>query len=359
MNTADTKDGKPLLNESENNKFTTEGGNEEKRKSRKKVIIGLVIGLAIIGVILAIVLPLTLKGKEPNNPPTPPPPSPVDPFIHAEFNAYTIDDTSVVQDEATVSFQAKQNPPKESELKNFAKFFSKDSEQLQDTTEVYSPVDPTTIPNIAADNSNNKWAKVVQVTCLPIKSNVLHMTVGSTDLPSYQVSNDIWTPPTKDDLAKISDMSVLLDAKKFQLTIGKSAKSGNPTINTLNRKLLVSSKYSEMGLIVPTRRLFGLGQRNGKLALDSGSYTLLARGRKEYLPAEDYLGGKQGNHIHPFVMGQSDDGSFFGIFFPNAGVQHFEIIHFTDYSNSVINYIHLGSSLDMYFMFGTATEVIA
>lgn len=113
-----------------------------------------------------------------------------------------------------------------------------------------------------------------------------------------------------------------------------------------------------MGLIVPTRRLFGLGQRNGNLKLDSGSYTLLARGRKEYLSPEDYLGGKQGNHIHPFIMGQSDDGSFFGIFFPNAGVQHFEIIHFTDFNNAVINYIHLGSSLDMYFMFGTATEVI-
>jgi alpha-glucosidase (family GH31 glycosyl hydrolase) len=74
--------------------------------------------------------------------------------------------------------------------------------------------------------------------------------------------------------------------------MGKSALTGNATINTLNRKLLVSSKYSEMGLIVPTRRLFGLGQRNGKFKLDSGSYTMLSRGRKEYLPAEDYLGGK-------------------------------------------------------------------
>jgi alpha-glucosidase (family GH31 glycosyl hydrolase) len=136
-------------------------------------------------------------------------------------------------------------------------------------------------------------------------------------------------------------------------------KDGTPIIDTTNRKLLLSDKFSEMGIIVPTTRLWGLGQRNGRLFLDSGSYTLFARGREESLPEEDYLGGKSGNHIHPFILGQSKDKTFFGIFYANAGAQHFEIVHFTKYDVAVINYIHLGPNIEVYFMFGpTAQNVV-
>jgi alpha-glucosidase (family GH31 glycosyl hydrolase) len=40
-------------------------------------------------------------------------------------------------------------------------------------------------------------------------------------------------------------------------------------------------------------------------------------------------------------------------------VQHFEIIHFTKFDNAVINYIHLGPNIEVYFLFGkTAPEVV-
>jgi alpha-glucosidase (family GH31 glycosyl hydrolase) len=203
------------------------------------------------------------------------------------------------------------------------------------------------------------WATTVQLTVQAIDSSTVYLKVNSPDLPYYAVPNDIFPAQPVDPSANLTDLDVALNASAFQITMGKSALSGNATINTLNRKLLVSSKYSEMGLIVPTRRLFGLGQRNGKFKLDSGSYTMLARGREEFLPAEDYLGGKQGNHIHPFILGQTDDKSFFGIFYANTGVQHFEIIHFTKFDNAVINYIHLGPNIEIYFLFGkSASEVV-
>jgi len=39
-------------------------------------------------------------------------------------------------------------------------------------------------------------------------------------------------------------------------------------ISTMYRKLMVSDFYSEIGLVVPTQRCFGLGQRNGKFQVD-------------------------------------------------------------------------------------------
>ena len=46
-------------------------------------------------------------------------------------------------------------------------------------------------------------------------------------------------------------------------------------ITTEKRKLFLSDKYSEMGILLPTRKCFGLGIRNNaKLMIEEGLYTL-------------------------------------------------------------------------------------
>lgn len=187
-------------------------------------------------------------------------------------------------------------------------------------------MDPNQIPNFEGGSSNSHWAHTVQFNLTVVDSKVAHLVVSSPDLNNYPVSNTIFTRPAES--GKLADVSVSLNDDTFAINIGKD-KNGKAIIDSTNRKLLLSDKFSEMGFIVPTTRLWGLGQRNGRLFLDSGSYTLFARGRQETLPEEDFLGGKSGNHIHPFILGQSADKTFFGIFFANSGPQHFEIIHYT------------------------------
>lgn len=151
-----------------------------------------------------------------------------------------------------------------------------------------------------------------------VDSQTVRMKVSSEDLRSSFVPEDVFKRPTEDPAAKLTSIGADIDAANFRLTFGADTDK-TPIIDTLNRKILLSDKFSEMGFIVPTRRLFGLGQRNGKFQLDSGAYTLFARGRKESLPLEDYLGGNSGNHIHPFILGQAKDKTYFGMFFVNAG----------------------------------------
>lgn len=73
------------------------------KKSKKKLIIGLVIGIAVIGVILAIVLPLTLKKKDD---PAPAPPVNVNPYTYKETNPFRVDAASKQGGDVYLSFTA-------------------------------------------------------------------------------------------------------------------------------------------------------------------------------------------------------------------------------------------------------------
>ena len=119
--------------------------------------------------------------------------------------------------------------------------------------------------------------------------------------------------------------------------------------------------YSEIGLVLPNQRCFGLGQRNGRFQLEQGTYTFNARARDDGLPKDDGLGGKGGNHIHPFIMCQTNKTKeFFGMFFVSTGPQVFEIVKFTNSSRMVLNYITIGGVLEFYvIMLGNAQDIIS
>ena len=131
-------------------------------------------------------------------------------------------------------------------------------------------------------------------------------------------------------------------------------------VSTMYRKLVVTDFYSEIGFVVPTQRCFGLGQRNGRFQLDTGTYSFNVRARDDSLPEDDGLGGKSGNHIHPFMLCQSEiKKDFFGMFFASTGPQVFEVVKYYNSTKMVVNYITIGGSLEFYvFMRGTAQDII-
>jgi hypothetical protein len=71
------------------------------------------------------------------------------------------------------------------------------------------------------------------------------------------------------------------------------------------------------------------------------------------------LGGQSGSHIHPFLLCQTQNKDFLGIFFVSTAAQAFEVIYFEGYNETVVNYITLGGHMEIYFIIrGTANEVI-
>jgi len=76
--------------------------------------------------------------------------------------------------------------------------------------------------------------------------------------------------------------------------------------------------------------------------LSNGTYTHWSSGRETFLPQEKGFGYYSGSHIHPFIMGQTKNKDFFGIFFLGTAASSFEILHFDGYDQTILNYITLG-----------------
>ena len=112
--------------------------------------------------------------------------------------------------------------------------------------------------------------------------------------------------------------------------------------------------------MLPSRRIYGLGERKGGFTLGEGTWTMWGQTPKDE-PAQfdDGLGGKQTYGVHPFALIQTQTpGRFMGIFFRNANAQS-PVISYQGDSKALLSYITIGGQLEMYFIFGgSAKDVI-
>mmetsp|Transcript_30770 Transcript_30770/g.30260 ORF Transcript_30770/g.30260 Transcript_30770/m.30260 type:complete len:99 (-) Transcript_30770:225-521(-) len=77
------------------------------------------------------------------------------------------------------------------------------------------------------------------------------------------------------------------------------------------------------------------------------------------MPRDNQEGGLNGPHIHPFIMGQTANKDFYGIFFASSSAMAFEIIEYRGEENVVLNYIQAGGQMEIYFMMrGSAQEIL-
>jgi hypothetical protein len=76
-------------------------------------------------------------------------------------------------------------------------------------------------------------------------------------------------------------------------------------LTTKNRKFIVQEKFSEIGMVLPNNRLYGLGLSNRQFQLKTdATYTLWSKGRQNEPLDEDIgLGGYNGAQPLPFIIG--------------------------------------------------------
>ena len=75
---------------------------------------------------------------------------------------------------------------------------------------------------------------------------------------------------------------------------------------------------------------------------------------------DDNLGGKGGNHIHPFIMCQTKDKDFMGMFFVGANPQQFEVLYTDKDDRMILNYITIGGPIEVYtIMRGKVEDIIS
>lgn len=139
--------------------------------------------------------------------------------------------------------------------------------------------------------------------------------------------------------------------------------NGEQVLTTVNRKFLLQEKFSEIGMVLPNNRIFGLGLSNRQFKVDTDvAYTLWSKGRKnDPLKAdEEGVGGAQGSQVLPFILGQTNNKKdWYGIFFVGSTAASVEVIAVPDSDKVILNYITLGDQIEFYVtMRGSAKDIL-
>lgn len=182
----------------------------------------------------------------------------------------------------------------------------------------YKPVNPANIPTAFQNpkNKNNVGTDSVQFNIDMVDNFDVRMTFRDSNvLPTDKVvSDEVFPRPVLSFEARLTQVGF----ETFTDTFGFSFNNiytKNTILTTEKRKLFISDKFSEIGFVLPSQRCYGLGQRNGQFLVDQGTYTLHSRFRDRGVETDDGLGNKNGNHMLPFIMCQTQDKDFVGMFF--------------------------------------------
>jgi alpha-glucosidase (family GH31 glycosyl hydrolase) len=92
----------------------------------------------------------------------------------------------------------------------------------------------------------------------------------------------------------------LLEEGKFGFEF-ISPRNGNAYITTKDQAFVMMDKYLQLDLLLPSRRIYGLGERNREFTLTEGTYTMWATHTHHALD-NGLEGGKQTYGVHPFVL---------------------------------------------------------
>jgi alpha-glucosidase (family GH31 glycosyl hydrolase) len=124
----------------------------------------------------------------------------------------------------------------------------------------------------------------------------------------------------------------------------------NVYLSTTGGTLIMMDKYMQLDLNLPSRRIYGLGERNGDFLRGEGSWTMWANGQETPF---DYgtSGASQGYGVHPFALVQtSKPGEFMGVFFRNSNAMS-PVITYTGEKESTLSFITTGGQIEIYFFF--------
>ena len=112
-----------------------------------------------------------------------------------------------------------------------------------------------------------------------------------------------------------------------------------------------------MDINLPSRRIYGFGERIKSFALGEGSWTMWASG--DEIKNDNGLGGQQSYGVHPFALVQTAvKGEYLGIYFRNTNAMS-PVIRHTNNDTAILSYISTGGTIEIYFMFkGSAKDII-
>ena len=143
-------------------------------------------------------------------------------------------------------------------------------------------------PRYVANSTNNTWAQNVHINVQMNSNNQARVSILNSDTNPNEtarrlVNSKLFPRPPLEIEARLQQAGFVYKSKDSFAFNFTDIYSGETLLTTTYRKMVLTDFYSEVGLVVPTQRCFGLGQRKGKFQVDQGTYTFNARAHSESL----------------------------------------------------------------------------
>ena len=86
----------------------------------------------------------------------------------------------------------------------------------------------------------------------------------------------------------------------FAIEFSNTRNPGETLVSTKGGAFMMMDKYMQLDFQLPSRRIYGLGERNREFTLGEGAWTMWANGQET--PYDDGSGGLQTYGVHPFTL---------------------------------------------------------
>ena len=243
------------------------------------------------------------SGKHPSPPvpPTPPPPPPP-PIPPAYYNPYKVDSSQIAMSENKITGYLKASDSMIEELH---------SQPVSTTTDMFK-ADPRQVPT----GMNNPIIKNVSFEFGQADYNTAYVRLTDGEKERYSPPEEFVNKPGAKANMRLDmcGFELINDPFGFQY---KSYIDNEVVLSTKDSAFVMMDKYLQMDINLPSRRIYGFGERVKSFALGEGTWTMWASGNAN--KTDNGMGGQQSFGVHPFALVQTAvKTEYLGIYFRNT-----------------------------------------
>lgn len=149
--------------------------------------------------------------------------------------------------------------------------------------------------------NNNQLSKVAQFELGQVDRKTAMINISPVMGQRYSPPKDVVTKLSIDKNMRVEMGGLQVFQQPFGFQFSDPARPNDVIMHTNDSTLVVMDKYIQLDLQLPTKRIFGLGERKSNFLLQEGAWTMWANGAE---PKFDNGGQGYGNSfgVHPFAL---------------------------------------------------------
>ncbi len=183
-----------------------------------------------------------------------------------------------------------------------------------------------------------------------------YLKIKNADKPQWSMPDSIVPQPKLNEQMRLDMHAFEMKEDPFEFSFGDNNDISKKIVSTEGQSFFFTDKHSQMNFVLPSQKVFGLGERLGSFMLQEGHYTMFAHGQD--IETDTRNGENQGYGAHPFVLYETAEaGQFAGMWFRSSNPQS-AVISFTEDGKTILQYNAIGGDIEIHFIFYGTPEFV-